>query len=429
MLLTACSSDDGTTPGTIPSGTSPIQFSAGMGAGYKGATRANNDIVEDGTPGTPLKTVYDSRGFGVFGCYTGLHYYSDSNVHPDFMYNQQVTWQTVPLSDPVDYAWTYTPLKYWPNGEGETNSSIVTGNNPHYVSFLAYAPWSDDEHPDPEHKPADYCIPSFSRQGEIGNPWLTYRLHSDVANQVDLLCAQPKLDQQKPDNGAPVHFVFRHALACVGDRINVSCTTGLQNQIKGRVNGVSIKYAKLEVTDLRIEYTLTSKARLVLWYVENNTNDAPLNWQPILSEAPQTKRTITLLDPDNPSDDWVVHTYDGTKSAPANPEDPDLRVTINPYEVVGRGVYYIPTELDGYPQTAKVSITYHIATSADGTSWKNEEDIVGTATLTLKRYEDAYQSGKHLYINISLSPMDIVLTAAIAPWIEVDPVEMEGVED
>lgn len=415
LLLTACSTDDGTTADTIPSGTEPVLFSANMRLGNKGVTRANNDIDEDGTKGTALKTAYDSRGFGVFGCYTGLHYYSDSNVKPDFMYNQQVTWSTD--------KWTYTPLKYWPNGEGETNSSIVTGSNPHYVSFLAYAPFSDDVSPDPENKPADYCIPSFSRQGEIGNPWLTYRLHSDIEKQVDLICAQPVLDQQKPNNGEPVHFVFRHALACVGDKINVACTTGLQNQIKGRVNGVSIKYAKLIVTDLKIEYTLTSKARLVLWYVENNTNDAPLNWQTILSEAPQTKRTITLLKADDSSDDKVVHSYEKTVT-PAHEDAED-----NPYEVDNLGVYYIPTELDGYPQTAKVSINYHIATSSNGTEWRNEENIGGTATLKLSDFPLAYQSGKHLYINISLGTMDISLTAAIAPWIEADPVEMEGIEE
>lgn len=411
LLLAACSTDDGTTTGTIPSGTEPVLFSASMGSANKGVTRANNDIDEDGTKGTALKTVYGGRGFGVFGCYTGLHYYSESNVSPNFIYNQQVTWDG-------SSSWTYSPLKYWPNGEGETNSTLVTGSNPHYVSFLAYAPYSDEVSPDPENKPADYCITSFSRQGETGNPWLTYRLHSDLEKQVDLLCAQPVLDQQKPADGAPVQFTFRHALACVGDNIKVACTDGLQNQIKGRVNA-STKHARLVVTELKIEYTLTSKARLVLWYVDNNTNDAPLNWQTILSEALQTKRTISLLKADDSSDDKTVHYYNGTTTT----------ATDEPYEVEGKGVYYIPTELDGYPQTVKVSINYHIETSTNGTDWRKEEDIVGSSTLKLSNYPLAYQSGKHLYINIALGTMDIALTAAIAAWEEETPQDIEGIEE
>ena len=173
------------------------------------------------------------------------------------------------------------------------------------------------------------------------------------------------------------------------------------------------------VTELKIEYTLTSKARLVLWYVDNNTNDAPLNWQTILSEALQTKRTISLLDADDSSDDKIVHYYNGTTTTATN----------EPYEVTGKGVYYIPTELDGYPQTAKVSINYHIETSTNGTDWRKEEDIVGSSTLKLSNYPDAYQSGKHLYINIALGTMDIALTAAIAAWEEETPQDIEGIEE
>jgi len=93
-------------------------------------------------------------------------------------------------------------------------------------------------------------------------------------------------------------------------------------------------------------------------------------------------------------------------------------------------VYYIPAELEGYAQTAKVSIVYHVETSNTGTEpWKKEDDIAGTGILTLKDYNTAYQSGKHLYINITLSPMDIALTAAIALWVPEEPKEMEGIEE
>jgi len=426
--LTACSTDHEATAGSSPAERQPVAFSAGMTENDEGITRAANEINEDGNglDGNPtaLKTVYEGKGFGVFGCYTGLHSYSESNVHPDFMYNEHVKYDAA-----SPHQWSYSPVKYWPNGEGEAKG--LTGENPHFVSFMAYGPWRDETNmnPNAETAPVEYCISSFSKQGELGNPWLVYRLNPNREKQVDLLCASPKLDQTKPAVATPVHFVFRHALACAGDKIGVVCSDGLKGQIKGRVNA-AVRAARVVVTSLKIEYTLTSKARLVLWFVENETNDAPMNWQTILSEAPQTKRTVTVLTTDNDIADRVVHTYDGTQAAPASESDPDNRIIDHPYEKTGLGVYYIPAELEGYAQTAKVSIVYHVETSNTGTEpWKKEDDIAGTGILTLKDYNTAYQSGKHLYINITLSPMDIALTAAIALWVPEEPKEMEGIEE
>lgn len=402
LLLAACGSDDGATPANTATGTSgtlPIMFSAGMGAGKQAPTRAANDINTN--PDLSAK-----GGFGVFGCYTGLHGYSDSNVRPDFMYNEHVT-----SADEYSDTWTYSPLKYWPNGEGETSDGSVTGDNPHYVSFMAYAPYSDTQT-----GASGYCIPSFSLQGEIGNPWLTYRLHENVEDQVDLLYAKhsntyPILDLTKPENpNSKVMFQFEHALACVGDKLKIECSTSLMNQLKDRVNGVTVTNVKAEVTGFTIEYTLTSKARLVLW------NQGEANWQTILSESPQTKRTVTIIDPKNPSDKAIIYA-----KTPG-----EMKITT---EWTGHGLYYIPIELENYPQSAKVKVNYRLSTTSDGSNWTTIGDIEGSATINMKAdYSDAYQPGKHLYINITLKPMDIALTGAIAPWIVETPVDVEGEE-
>lgn len=61
-------------------------------------------------------------GFGIFASYTVKAEFDDTQTHKmDFMWNQKVTY---------DNAWTYTPLKYWPNEKDE------------YISFFAYAPYS-----------------------------------------------------------------------------------------------------------------------------------------------------------------------------------------------------------------------------------------------------------------------------------------------
>ena len=156
-------------------------------------------------------------------------------------------------------------------------------------------------------------------------------------------------------------------------------------------------------------------------------NNGEANWQTIWSEEPTCKRTVTLLDPNDHTDDETVYIRE-------NPKDPSevLPDALPSYTLSDHGVFYIPKELSGYPQTAKVNITYRVATY-NGSDWRTDTEITGSAMLTLHDYtqtpNDGYKPGKHLYINVTLNPLDIALTAAIAPWTVVGPIEMEGIED
>lgn len=380
LLFAACTADDFT--GQQASNV-PIAFTANMAADSTGTTRAANMINTNGE--------LQSKSFGVFACYTGLHKYGDSNVTPDFMYNEKVTYDT-------DH-WIYSPIKYWPNGEGETNSSINTGKFPHYISFMAYAPWSDNNSDAPSTNPAGYCIPSFSLQGEKGNPWLTYRLieQEDLEHQVDLLCAEPLLDQTKPTTNDKLLFSFNHALACVGDKVSIDCSQGMKTKLHDRVSG-GISNIRLDVTKLEIVYTLTSKARLVLW------NGGEPNWEPIYSENPLCTRTVKLVDAGN----TVVAYADNSTG---------ITTEIEQSVWNGSGVYYIPIGLAGFPQTARVDLVYHVSTY-NGSAWIPGASKEGSVTLYLNTYADAYKSGKHLYINISVNDetMTFMVTAAIADW-------------
>lgn len=388
LLLAACSSED--TQSAADSGVA-ITFSTTMSPPTRAANAINNN--------THLK---NAGGFGVFGCYTGLHGYSDSNVRPDFMYNEHVTSADGSI-------WTYSPLKYWPNGEGETSSGSVTGENPHYVSFMAYAPYSDTQT-----GASGYCIPSFSLQGEIGNPWLTYRLHENVENQVDLLYAKhsnehPILDLKKPEaTNSKVLFDFNHALACVGDKVEIKCSKDMKDKLGEQVSeGTNIR---MDVTKLEIVYTLTSKARLVLW------NGGEPNWQPIYSEQPTCTRTVTLVDYGDPVVAYSVK---------------DLGITseTEKHEWDGSGVFYIPIELSGFPQTAQVNLTYCISTYSGG-AWVSGIPKEGSVTINLKDYAAAYMPGKHLYINVTINDesMSFTVTAAIEDWTLGNGPDGENVE-
>ena len=116
MFLTACYNDaediagkDGYQPST-----NAIAFEVNED-GVENATRASGMVFDDAT----LQT----KAIGVFASYTGKLKYENTTVSPDFMYNQKLAY------DGTGSAWTYAPLKYWPNGLAET---------PEYLSFLAY---------------------------------------------------------------------------------------------------------------------------------------------------------------------------------------------------------------------------------------------------------------------------------------------------
>lgn len=214
----------------------PISFSAAVSDGI--ATRATGMIGDDAS--------LQSGGFGVFGCYTGLHNYSESDANSSFMYNQELEWVS------GDAHWEYNPVKYWPGEEG------------HKVSFFAYAPYSECD--------GTGCIPSCVRYQETADPWVMYRIAEDPAQQVDLLYATPLLDQTKMAVNERLEFTFKHALACVGENVTISTSA----------TGVTLK-------EVSIDYTLTAKGRLVLW------NRGSANWTPIQSEDVVTVRSVSLL--------------------------------------------------------------------------------------------------------------------------------------
>lgn len=330
------------------------------------------------------------KGFGVFACYTEMHKYNDSSVHPDFMYNEHVWWD--------DSRWIYTYIKYWPNGEGTVTG--VTGEIPHYVSFMAYAPYSDNDGADIGANPPGYCIYSYSAQHELGNPWLTYRLipQEFLAQQVDLLYADPLLDQYKPNDpvGDSLLFEFRHALACVGDKATILCSKSLKNRINASVeDGATVE---VKLTAFTITYRLTEKGRLILW---NGGNDAPANWQVIYSESAMTERTVDMLEGMTPEQKLV---YDS-----ADPDHTSLNIT-------DRGVFYIPIEFKGYEQTAEIRITYQVWKTYNGESIMMDEEHESVTTIQMSDYPTAYTSGKELNFNIALGGMSPEIVCAIEPW-------------
>ena len=104
LLSSACSADGSSELRPIATDQQPVAFTATMADGQGATTRGLDKVIED------KAALANAGGFGVFACYTGLHRYGDVDAQPDFMYNQKVE------SNNSGTTWTYSPLKYWPNG-------------------------------------------------------------------------------------------------------------------------------------------------------------------------------------------------------------------------------------------------------------------------------------------------------------------------
>lgn len=337
MLITACSNEDGTTSEGYQASLDPITFDVTKDGSL---TRAVGDITASN---------FQDKQFGVFACYTGKLKYENTTVSPDFMYNQPVSY--------VGTDWNYAPVKYWPNDASE------------YVSFFAYAPY--------EENPADdgRCIIDMSNWDDKGDPWLNYRLSQDPFDetglghpQVDLLYAvnegtattatddTPWLDQQKPDVNSKVKFTFKHALACVGDKITIQLSEALKTKLNN--------YAELKINSVTINYkNLTNKARLVL-----KCSNVP-DWREIISGELTVNRTLTI----------------------ANPADCDPLTSTSPTVISeGKGLFYIPLQVAGTDApVAEVTLNYTVKILATNVELNGE--ATGTFPLSLDTMEGKKQ--------------------------------------
>ena len=334
-LLAACNNDADEMAGSYIPSTEAIVFDASTDEGL--TTRAPGEISDN--------TALQGKSFGVFASYTHNVKYENTSVSPDFMYNQQVTY---------DELWKYAPTKYWPNNVEEDNTTPRE-----YITFFAYAPYEGN--PD-----GSKCIATFSEKYDLGDPWLVYKLAQDPWSatnpQVDLLYGvnadnnEPWYDQKKPDNADKIKFTFKHALSCIGDLISIKMGNDLSDRIAG--------YATITINKVIINYTnLTSKARLVL-----NSQETP-DWKQIVSGDVTTSRTLTI-------NTAVALTTTSTDIS------------------TGQGLFYIPLQVDIAPQRADITVEYTV--NAGGDSYAG----IATGTINLSTAVD--QIGKKQAIALTL---------------------------
>ena len=181
MAMSSCSSSDEPNDGPEFSKTA-INFDSYLGRDAK--TRAS--------------VTTDVKDFGVFAFYTGNTVWKDyaSKSEPNFMDNQQVTGTK---SNAGDWTYTYSPVKYWPNNEGER------------LSFFAYSPYDAN---------AKWNYDSTNKYG-----YLTYTVPADIKKQIDFLgcvSSDKTVDLVKQNDEAKISFDFKHTLSRIGFKVAYS---------------------------------------------------------------------------------------------------------------------------------------------------------------------------------------------------------------
>lgn len=179
-----------------------------------------------------------TNGFGVFTFFSdnseGANDYAagtPSNFKPNFMYNQQVTYDGA--------KWIYNPLKYWPNEFGGSAISTATDK----LTFFAYAPYVATV--------GDEGITAFSEKTATGDPTVSFKVPAKAEEQIDLLWSNADLkNKTKQAVNGVVTFTFTHALSnlsiypiAVVDATDIPASSGtdIDAATKVTINSLSIK--------------------------------------------------------------------------------------------------------------------------------------------------------------------------------------------
>lgn len=208
LAMTGCSQNEITEMN--PDANPAIGFSVFTGTQTKGLV-TNGEATSAGAT-TGLKTA----GFGVLAYYTGQ---SDMGMSaaPNFMWNQEVKWNS---------NWTYAPLKYWPNTEGDK------------VSFFAYGPYDTQ---------VAGSKAVLSDKTATGYPTLKFTV--DMAapqSMVDLVATNAtQTGANKTMNltksTAAVPFLFKHVLSRADFKAKLDVTSITNTETKVFVTGIKLR--------------------------------------------------------------------------------------------------------------------------------------------------------------------------------------------
>ncbi|MBQ2673131.1 MAG: hypothetical protein IJG07_00425 [Prevotella sp.] len=433
-MFAACTSNDNLET-QAPQSPVSQQLAVGFDAyTQRGVTRAGvagtltDTNFKDGTSALSL------AGFGVFGYYTDLNEY-DQLYTPDFMYNQQVTYNT------TSSAWEYTPVKYWPNEYG--NSAI--SDDVDKVSFFAYAPWVTVTPTSGKVNSTEntWGIAGLSKNSATGDPIVKYITSFDPAYTVDLCwgvangevwnktnggsqtmtAGMPWLNVERPADyvgAAPLRFTFKHAL------------TQLQVKIDAAVDDIATSAAlatKTKIYVRSISFTgIAAKGALNL----NNADPDKALWLNFNgTDELDSGDEVVVYDGLKDGKEGTGQVATNEKSLGLNPViisdngNTQLGVTATPVDLLANGTaFVIPS---GEPMTVK--ITYDVETEDDNLAgYLSDGSKHGSSIQNVISKEvhftpnDYLENGKKYILNLHLGMNSVKFDATVTDW---DPTAIE----
>ena len=387
-----------------------------------------------------LKDETKANGFGVFAYYGNGALYNETSK-PDFMYDQQVTYNT------TNNVWDYNPVKYWPNEFGEAASSEAADR----LTFFAYAPFADVT-PSTGVVTGDATtgIIGMSRNISAGDPVVMYSSSLTPGAGVDLCwgvaaeaftssvdgdnnsvaSGYPFLNVIKPKTGDHLKFEFNHALA----QLNVQIDADIDEVAADGKTKIYVRSVTFNGFSMRGSLNLNS-----------NTTDGPI-WYDISGTGKLKREPVTVYDGRTDGMEGVETATDmSEKPANLNPVivqdkpygDAGLKAGVTTTAVnlfnnadENAPVMVIPTP--GVPVT--VTIVYDVETEdnrlagylSDGVTHGSSVENKITKNITTTQGNMILSAGKKYVVKLHLGLTSVKFDAAVAVW---DNTSYEGTAD
>ena len=460
MMLASCSSNDKLDSSPTPqqpdvaaAGEIPVGFDAYTQRGVTRAGAAGDVTTADLKDNTK---ELGQTGFGVFGYYTDNNDY-DPLAIPNFMYNQQVTWDGTS-------SFVYTPVKYWPNEYG--NNAI--SDDADKVSFFAYAPYVEvvpstgkitataDE--------AKWGITGMSRNSASGDPLIKYIVSFDQDKMVDLcwgVCDEPQwgviqgniqninsgmkglpwLDVQRPqkvDATQLLKFQFKHALSQLNVQVDYDADSEAHNEngtndlaAATRVYIRSVSFTGLAIKGALNLNNTESGANKAYWLDYNGTADLESGEEVTIydgrkdgkegaSGATASNEKTLGLNPDLIQTTlWDDAAHEGGVPNTAVNLFRNFNKTTNKYEAMGAAasVYVIPTG-----EEVTVTIVYDVETKDENlATYVSDAKTPGSSienriTKTVNFGSSNMESGKKYTLKLHLGLNSVKFDAGVDDW-------------
>ena len=338
-----------------------------------------------GAVGAQNTETLKTNGFGVFAYYTGSANYNNSTT-PNFMYNTKVS---VPTGST---AFTYSPVRYWPNNDGDK------------LSFFAYAPYIDvaPTNGTAKDQTTTTGITALSNNTYKSAPTVTYKLAEDMTKSVDLLWGtkmgttngvNTDLTRTKDNVG----FTFKHTLAKFGGDNSCIKAILVTDDDKDFDNTTKVTISDITITSSDIATTGTLDLTTGTWSGQNNDGKMTL-------DIPATAISKDIAEPETADKE-----IDGTAAGDLTGLQPTTYTNVLKENTAS--YYFIP----GTQPKFDVTVTYRVRTidQSLATGVTNVEQTIVKKTI---QFPNAFEANKKYNLILSIGLNTVKFSAEVSDW-------------